>query len=211
MGLLREWAQWNDSRVPFTLTADRHILESVRSARAINSRASWSKAYRAPDYCAPGDRCLHLGLLPQPFCGDLRRATIYILLLNPGLGPTDYYGEYKVAPYRRALLDNLRQRCRKGSAPFLFLDPEFSWHGGFGWWHSKLAGVIQRLADDWAVPFAEARFRLAPRLASIELVPYLSPSFRDAGGWIRQLHSVKLARSSCTTRSFPEFGMVKRS
>jgi hypothetical protein len=57
----------------------------------------WLEAYRSLDYCASHDRRLHLGLLPQPFFGDLRRASIYVLLLNPGLGPDDYYDEYEVA------------------------------------------------------------------------------------------------------------------
>lgn len=195
MGLLQEWEQWKPSGVPFALAADESVFGSGRSARAIINRTSWASAYRATDYCAPGDRSLHLGLLPQPFFGDLRRATIDILLLNPGLGPTDYYGEYKVAAYRKALLNNLKQRFLKGASPFLFLDPAFSWHGGFGWWHAKLGGVIQRLADEWTVTFAQARHRLSQQLASIELVPYHSPSVRDAGGWIRQLHSVRLARA----------------
>jgi len=156
---------------------------------------NWPDAYRAADFCAPKDHRLHLGLLPQPFLGDLRRASIYILLLNPGLSPRDYYGEDKVGEYRKALVANLRQKFKRGSLPFLFLDPQYSWHGGFSWWHGKLARVISCLANRWAVSFAEARARLARELASIELVPYHSPSFRDPGGWIRNLESVALARA----------------
>jgi len=156
---------------------------------------NWPDAHRAADFCAPKDHRLHLGLLPQPFCGDLRRASIYVLLLNPGLGPCDYYGEHEVPEYRKALLANLKQECDRASCPFLLRDPQYSWQGGFGWWHWKLAGVMSRLADTWAVSFAEARAGLARELASIELVPYHSPSFRDAAGWIQDLQSVALARA----------------
>ena len=194
MDLLREWADWRPTSPPFILRSDQVVLKSFRSARATVTFGNWLEARRAPDFCAPKDCRLHLGLLPQPFFGDLRRASIYILLLNPGLGPHDYYGEYRVAESRKALLANLKQTFRKRSPPFLFLDPQYSWHGGFAWWHAKLASVIQHLAGKWAVPFAAARARLAQELASIELVPYHSPSFR-AGGWIRQLRSVALAQA----------------
>lgn len=195
MDLLRAWAEWKRNRPPFVLKSDRVVLSSARSARAVITIRNWPDAHRAADFCAPKDRRLHLGLLPQPFLGDLRRASIYILLLNPGLGPPDYYGEHEVGEYRKALVANLRQEFKRGSLPFLFLDPQYAWHGGFAWWHGKLAGVISCLAETWAVPFAEARARLARELASIELVPYHSPSFWDAGGWIRDLQSVALARA----------------
>ena len=193
--LLGQWAAWRATSPPFILEADRPILATERSGRAAVTLGGWLEAYRSSDFCAPHDKRLHLGLLPQPFFGDLRRASIYVLLLNPGLGPHDYYGEYEVAVYREALLANLRQEFAPGVIPFLFLDPQFAWHGGFGWWHRKFAGVIERLASSWRVPFAEARSRLAARLASIELIPYHSPGFRDAGGWIGRLHSVSLAKA----------------
>ena len=177
------------------LDADRAVLTSQRSAHALVTITSWSEAHAAEDFGAPNDKRLHLGLLPQPFCGDLRTASVYVLLLNPGLGPSDYYGEYEVVEYRRGLLATLKQRFPEDSIPFLFLDPQFSWHGGFGWWHGKLAGVIGNLAAMWSVSFAEARARLSRELASIELFPYHSGAFRDAGGWIRHLHSVALARA----------------
>jgi len=138
-----------------------------------------------------------LGLIPQPFCGDLRHASVYVLSLNPGLGPTDYFGEYTVPAYRNTLLNNLKQESF-GAIPFFFLDPQYSWHGGFRWWHGKLEGVIRELAINRKVSFKEARAWLGKKLASVELLPYHSASFRDGGGWLdrRQgLRSVRLARA----------------
>ncbi len=189
MNLLQEWANWKASKPPFVLDSDQAVLGSERNARRIVTIESWPKAYRAADFCAPKDSRLHLGLMPQPFLGDLRRASIYILGLNPGLGPGDYYAEYEVARFRRALLANLKQNKRR-SFPFLFLDPQYAWHGGFAWWHGKLAGVIARLAQTRNVEFAKQRAQLARELASIELVPYHSS--KSPGGWIR-LESVSLA------------------
>lgn len=195
MNLLEVWANWEPDSPPFVLDGDLEVLNSHQSARAVATRCSWQEAIQAPDFCAPGDRRLHLGLLPQPFFGDVRRASIYVLLLNPGLGPHDYYGEYEVPEYRAALLANLKQQPRSGATPFLFLDPQFAWHGGFDWWHGKLAKVMDRLASAWEVSFAEARARLGSALASIELLPYHSSQFSDAGGWLRRLRSVDLARA----------------
>lgn len=194
MGLLHEWAEWKPTLAPFVLDADQPVLMAGRSARSLVTITSWPDAYGADDFGAPGDNRLHLGLIPQPFCGHLERASIFILLLNPGIGPTDYYGEYEVPAYRKALFETLKQHFPTDSVPFLFLDPQYAWHGGFGWWHGKLVAVIKQLARLWSVPFATARARLGKEIASIELLPYHSPSFRDRGGWLRQLRSVALAR-----------------
>ena len=193
-GLLAAWAAWCPRGAPFVLDADRPVLDSPRCVNARVVLTSWRKAYKAPDF-PPRDDRLHLGLLPEPYEGDLRRAAIYVLGLNPGVGPHNYYGEYEVPAFRRALLSNLKQEFGPGRLPFLQLDPQFSWHGGFGWWHGKLVEVIERLARGWRVDFALARARLAHKLASLELFPYHSKTFRDHGGWLGKLPSVALARA----------------
>jgi hypothetical protein len=204
VSLLSEWRAWAPRRPPFVLDGDRQLLNSERSRRATTLRGSWPQVHRHADFARPGDTSLHLGLLPQPFCGDLRRASIYLLLLNPGIGPHDYYAEYKVAQYRQALLRTIRQDFAIKSHRFLFLDPQFSWHGGFSWWHGKLSGVIQELAGTWDVSFAVARYRLACRLASVELLPYHSERFKDADNWSSRLHSASLARAFVTQYVLPK-------
>ena len=78
----------------------------------------------------------------------------------------------------------LRTAFHEMAPPFIFLDPHYSWHGGFLWWHGKLAQVIKTFADERGVSFASARATLAAELASIELLPYHSSKFRDADGWL---------------------------
>ena len=124
--------------------------------------------------------------MPHPYAGDVRNASVYILMLNPGVGWQDYFGEYEVPAFKNAVLATLRQRMAKNQLPFMYLDPQFAWHGGFGWWHGKLAGVIAELSKRWNIPFAEARVRLARELASVELVPYHSESYDNAGGMARK-------------------------
>ena len=191
--LLTEWAQWKPGQLPFCLTSDRETLAQSPNSLAIFG--SWTKAIAAPDFGQPGDTRLHLGLLPQPFIGDLRRASIYVLSLNPGLEPSDYYGEYEVHDYRNALLAVLKQQFQEATLPFIFLDPRYSWHGGSRYWNRKLAQVLKTFADESRVSFASARATLAAQLATIELLPYHSSKFSDAGGWLKKLKSVALAKS----------------
>jgi hypothetical protein len=195
MELLDAWATWNDAEPPYVLEADRPFLHPARSRAASVCLTSWNAAYMAEDFAAPGDTRLHLGVLPQPYWGDLRRASIFVLLLNPGLGPSNYYGEYLAPPYREAVIATLRQNLSERMYPFVPLDPQFGWHGGFTWWNGKFARVIAALAEAWEVSFAAARQRLATELAVIQLVPYHSPNFHDADHWLRMLPSVALARA----------------
>ena len=113
--LLEEWARWRPLGT-LILDGDREALRQARSSRQAVINRSWRAAYRAGDFAAPGDNRLHLGLVPQPFIGDLRRASIFVLLLNPGLSPSDYYGEYQVPSFRRALLANLSGLDRRGNS-----------------------------------------------------------------------------------------------
>jgi hypothetical protein len=126
MELLQAWRAWQPSRAPHVLAGDAGALErwKKKGGTVAVVHEDWRSASRAPDFEATsGDVRLHLGLLPMPFVGDLRNATTFLLLLNPGYGPTDYFGEFEVEEYRGALLDNLAQRRTPGVAPFLFLDP----------------------------------------------------------------------------------------
>jgi hypothetical protein len=95
--LLTAWKNWLPTEVPYVLRQDEDILKHWTG----NISQTWTEAYQAPDFGAPGDTRLHLGLLPHPYCGDLVNASIYVLMLNPGLGFQDYYGEYDVPAYRK--------------------------------------------------------------------------------------------------------------
>jgi hypothetical protein len=140
------------------------------------------------------DRRLHLSLLPQPYCGDLSRADIFILLLNPGFSYTDYYGESRVPTFRQRLMTTLKQEFGDTEFPFIWLDPEFCWHGGFVWWETKLRDVLSIIAErKFDGSYIDAVRDLSKRLASIELVPYHSRSF-GAHSLLTQLPSVETSR-----------------
>jgi hypothetical protein len=100
--LLQSWRQWASGDPPYLLDLDRPHFDRPRSQSAIAPFRDWRSAYTDSSFEAPGDTKVHLSLVPKPFCGDVANATIYLLLLNPGLGPWDYYGEMEVAEYRQA-------------------------------------------------------------------------------------------------------------
>ena len=191
MNLIDTWRIWQAKETPYLLTEDRQYMLARNNAYVVRD---WRRTIRAADFGKPGDSRFHLGLLPHPFCGDLLRASIYLLMLNPGLGSQDYFGEYEVPQYRREVLGTLKQRFSKSAVPFYFLDPRFAWHGSFGWWHGQFVRIIERLAEDREISFAEARRHLASSIASIELIPYHSVSFNNAGGLAKKLPSARLAQ-----------------
>ncbi|MDP2324279.1 MAG: hypothetical protein Q8N51_09655 [Gammaproteobacteria bacterium] len=117
-----------------------------------------------------------------------------VLMLNPGLNPVDYFAEYRVPAFREAVLSNLRQSYQV-SHPNLFLNPEFSWHSGFGYWHGKFRELIARHAAARGCSLAESLRVFSQSVAFLELYPYHSESFRLTRTVTSQLRSAKLARS----------------
>ena len=210
MRLLDEWKEWavQDGAYPvppqgYLLNEDRTILGKLPNNRSPIVRDSWTDVVGAPDFGAEDRTGFHLGLLPQPFMGDVKNAKIYVLTLNPGYSPTDYFGEYCVPEFREALLRNLRQDHTSQATPNLFLDPQYAWSGGYGYWHTRLSGIIEKFATERRWSYAKARAKLGERLAIIELVPYHSASFGPTG-MLGKLKSVELAKD------FVEQHVVKR-
>jgi len=140
------------------------------------------------------DTRFHLSLLPIPYGGDLRVAEIVVLLLNPGFGFTDYYAETRVPEFCRRLERTLAQDFTGTDFPFIWLDPEYCWHGGFLWWERKLRDVMVIIADrKFGGRYLDALRDMSRRLAHVELVPYHAPSFK-AHRLINDLPSVGAAK-----------------
>ncbi len=149
------------------------------------------------------DRHFHLSLVPVPFAGALAEAEVFILALNPGLSPIDYYGEYRVSDFRSRIEANLRQKIPISERPFLYLDPNYCWHSGFSWWESKFRDIATLLADHkHEGSYVGALDELSRRVAAIELVPYHSVSFRDHAAMAR-LPSAQHAREFVSDVVFP--------
>ena len=123
----------------------------------------------------------------MPWIGGLRRARVFLLSLNPGLGAHDYFGEHRVAEYRKALEANLAQ---DGPGSFPFLDPMHAWHGGANYWKRRLTPIVAAIGG----PRAKAMSLCAQSVAVLELVPYHSESFGLGDAQLDRLESVRLIR-----------------
>src|SRR5439155_1739967 len=95
-----------------------HLLPGDEALRCPSSGAT-VRLFRTLDeyttdeaFADPADASLHLGLIPIPLIGPLSSGRVFILMLNPGLHPADYYGEAESNPYRQALIANLRLESR---------------------------------------------------------------------------------------------------
>jgi hypothetical protein len=119
-------------------------------------------------------------------------------MLNPGWGPHDYFSEYKNPEYRKALIENIQQ---KGTNPFLFLDPRFSWHGGYTYWHAKLHQLIATFAHETCIHYSLAREFFQKEIAVVELVPYRSVSSSVSSAVVKKLQSGILAREFIIKRA----------
>ena len=150
------------------------------------------------------DKKLHVGLLPHPYCGDLKNAEVFILMLNPGFGILDYLDEEN-NKFRAALKNNLlQQEC--GEFPFIFLNPEFHGTGGGRYWLRKFEDLIRLAVKKENGNFEKALQFLSKMIATIELFPYHSQSAPPISSVKRnQPESVKAAID------FVKHGLIKKA
>lgn len=190
--LLKAWRDFECGSPPFLLAGDEVLLPSSGS-RTSAFYSSWESFAGDSRFGEQGSERFHLDLIPVSFAGDLCHAKVVILLLNPGLDPADYFGEFKVPGFRDRVVNNLRQDFRNTEYPFLYLDPAFSWHSGYRWWHGKFQRIIAEISKSRNISYAEARRYLSKVLASVELVPYHSFTYGLSDARRRQLRSANLA------------------
>jgi hypothetical protein len=191
--LLDAWSSWTPGPRWKCYCCDEEHLKGIDGRIAPDS-FDWDR-FVAEQTFGRDDLRLHLNLTPIPFLGNPDKAKVVILLQNPGLSPTDYYGEFKVAGFQERLLKNLRGELSNDEYPFLFLDPQLSWHGGYGWWQKQLRSVIEVMSKVRGMAYVDARRELAQGIACIELMPYHSKSGFVSATFVANLPSANLARN----------------
>ncbi|MGE4048544.1 MAG: hypothetical protein AB7F35_27055 [Acetobacteraceae bacterium] len=111
--------------------------------------------------------------------------------------------------FRDHLKRTLAQDFSGVEFPFIWLNPEYCWHGGFYWWEAKLREVITIIAKQkFQGRYLDALRDVSTRLANIELIPYHSSSF-SAHQLIRDLPSVHAARHFAQAALVANQGMKK--
>lgn len=189
--LIKAWRDWAAAGATGVLPGDEVLLQNPKWTCHLKS---WQEFVASDEWIA-GSKRLHLGLSPVPYIGSLERARIYLLLLNPGMTPLDYFGEFEAPACKEIALDCLVQNEANAERGFDRLAPEGSWRGGFRYWHGKLAKVVDEFADATSMPFVDALAFTRRQLAAIELVPYHSAAFGLPKHITQRLRSVQLAQA----------------
>ena len=186
--LIRAWRSARMDGPPYVLPGDERLLEHQRPL-VLRSR---EEVLRHPDFDFSGDGRIHLGLLPVPFAGDLARADIFILLLNPGFKPADYFTEFGNSEFRAALRTNLKQPSRAPAYPLFYLNPQFADSGGYRYWREKLARLLAMAQQKHDQKLKDVLRTFSRRIAILELFPYHSSVAGLSRAMLRSLRSVEL-------------------
>jgi hypothetical protein len=172
--LVNAWRNCTFDEVPYLYSEDEYGFSSLLSGKT-TAYQSFGEYTRSSSFGQRNDKKLHLGLLPQPYIGNISQATVFILMLNPGLHSGDYYAEND-PKFRKLLLKNIRQENLDPEYPFIYLNPAFSWHPGFEYFHTRFRFLAQEL-EPKVGSYQKALSVLAQNIACLELLPYHSPSF----------------------------------
>lgn len=189
--LINAWRKLDTDTKPFILDADRPALDEIINAKNGYHQISSSSQFCKSDLCqAPSDKTkFHFNLLPMPYLGNIRKAKVYILTLNPGFGFNNYYLQ-SLPEYRENKIRQLRQTNLNKEYPWI--DPDFCWTGGFQYWFKRIRPVIERLQKKEGINFREALKIVSKNVATLELVPYHSSSYKLSRKVFNQMESPKL-------------------
>ncbi|MEX2650733.1 MAG: hypothetical protein WD673_17145 [Alphaproteobacteria bacterium] len=84
--LVNFWRRFKPSEPHYAHPDDLEIFRSSGGKYVLADSMGFGDFISSPRFGDFQDHRLHLSLLPAPYCGDLTRADVVILLLNPGLG-----------------------------------------------------------------------------------------------------------------------------
>lgn len=144
------------------------------------------------------DKKFHSNLLPEPYCGNLSNAKIFILGLNPGFDNATYFCQEN-EKLRNALENNLKQNLSEYEYPFIGLNPEFLWTDSGRWCFSKFDqqenSLIREIMNRKNCDYLGSLKFLSQKIASLELVPYHSKLFSLPKSIYMKMPSVKIMLS----------------
>lgn len=185
--LIHAWQNFDFEQLPRLLPGDEHLTGREDS---IADFSSYEDFVASPDFGGQSSR-FHLNLVPQPFIGNLSQASIFILLLNPGFSPGDYYALQSAPAYKEAIRRNLQQSNADDLYPFFFLDPQFAWTAGGRWWQARFRSIAEALMGKFSCTLQQAFQHISRHTACLEMYPYHSQSFRKPKGELRSTSLVR--------------------
>ena len=78
---------------PYIYPADKKHIDAAKNLRKPVLLSHRAFVLEDSSFGDENDGSLHLGILPVPYQGNLAQADIFIVMLNPGLGLSDYQTE----------------------------------------------------------------------------------------------------------------------
>lgn len=167
--LLKFWTGYTPSATDKFHPDDREDLEaSIRHQNVVRCASLEEYIGSNENHRTTGK--IHANLLPQPFLGDLKNADIYFVLFNPGFSDASYY-EADCKALSERIAANL-SGAHNEQYPFMYLDPNLCWTGGYRWWEQRLYPYVSLLGrKDGYHAGAKA---LSKRVAAVELFAYAS-------------------------------------
>jgi len=115
-----------------------------------------------------GENPKHLGLqleiLPVPYLGNIEKASVVLLCLNPGYHKSLDRKAYKDKYCFRESLNSL---TFSNEIPFLCLDQKLKYTGGYKWW----TRLLKRLMEEFGMK------TLSEKLMCLQYLPYHSKTY----------------------------------
>ncbi len=87
--LIEAWRQCSTDNPPYYLRTDAVLLAEDLCYLPV----SFEEYVQSKHFGQANDTKFHLGLIPLPYVGNLETAKIFLLMLNPGFHPGDYFND----------------------------------------------------------------------------------------------------------------------
>lgn len=187
--LLKTWRDLDITKPPYILPGDRQALERLKIPISVCS--DFSEWHQDKVFGQRPSHEFQAGLFPLPYFGNLRKARIFLLTLNPGFSDSDMYAETSSPGLREDLVKNLYQKDLDPTYPAIFLSPKYSWHGGYEYWSKRFSELIKFFQEARSCSFRHSLAFIAQNIAILEAAPYHSTSFNISKKAIDQLASSK--------------------
>jgi hypothetical protein len=195
--LINYWRSFNWQVGPFITKDDKSVLDESKACYY----QSYSDYISSPDF-VKDKPIFHLGLLPSPYCGNLSSARVFILMLNPGFSPLNYFAEETSISLKDEIIKTGRQENIDSEYPFFFLNPKFVWTGGGDYWTTKFRDILDHLYKQ-TNNYPKALSVLSKNIATIELLPYHSENFKLTGSVLKRMQSAILIKEFVKTNLIP--------
>ncbi|MFA7097116.1 MAG: hypothetical protein WC383_11645 [Gammaproteobacteria bacterium] len=128
-----------------------------------------------------------LGLLPQPYMGDIENSRIVLVMLNPGFAGNEYE-EHRDPISKEAILNTIYQRFdgHLSNSRYMYLNHVFSETAGYKYLCNEKRkgqekGIIRDCIDEFSVTLSISKINaekfVSNNICMIEPIPYHSEKF----------------------------------